>query len=301
MSDARVDKGWQDKGIDTYSTEAILGTLKHYGVDVTEAQFTALTEKQFPFAIAADWHDHWKGKGQFLRFPAAAAEELWHRVRKGEVAPSDLALALVKLVSAMDEVLAGKADDGTRETRFKVVENYVASLPPPGDKRDRFEGELFAAFEEWMEPFDGMAQALAKRGFAAEADRFVAIEEKLLPVREGSARALVQVAKGDIDGGVRALAIIAGDGAREDFSRLAAIDGLLEHKQVHEAKKHLLSLVDKAEKDKDVELAAEVVEFLVRVLDLDPDPDDKDVLKQRVQQLAKTLAPLHGQGELPEP
>ena len=37
----RVGKDWQNKGIDTFSTEAILGTLAHYGVTIDEASFRA--------------------------------------------------------------------------------------------------------------------------------------------------------------------------------------------------------------------------------------------------------------------
>ena len=36
MSKERVEKGWQSQGLKDYSTEAILGTLGHYGVTVAE-------------------------------------------------------------------------------------------------------------------------------------------------------------------------------------------------------------------------------------------------------------------------
>ena len=34
MSDERLDKQWQEKGLKDYSTKAILGTLEHYGVSI---------------------------------------------------------------------------------------------------------------------------------------------------------------------------------------------------------------------------------------------------------------------------
>ena len=39
MSTDRVDKAWQRKGLKDYSTEAIIGTLGHYGIQVNEADF----------------------------------------------------------------------------------------------------------------------------------------------------------------------------------------------------------------------------------------------------------------------
>ena len=57
MANDRVDKGWTKKGLDSYSTEAILGTLAHYGVATDESGFRALAEGQFPLQIARSWAD----------------------------------------------------------------------------------------------------------------------------------------------------------------------------------------------------------------------------------------------------
>lgn len=35
----RVDKSWKDKGLGAFSTQAILGTLAHYGVALDEGGF----------------------------------------------------------------------------------------------------------------------------------------------------------------------------------------------------------------------------------------------------------------------
>ncbi len=291
MGEARVDKGWQAKGIDTFSTEAILGTLRHYGVDIDEARYVALADKEFPFGIAAEWHQVWKGTGQFSHFPAVASEELWRRLRKGEIAPTDLTLALVKLLGELDRALDGKPDDGTRETRWVVVENYLKSLPTNEARLLKFINELIGTMDEWLEPFDGMAEALAKRGHAELADRFVAIEEKLFPVRKGVAAARVRAAKGDLLGAKHELEALAGDAAKDDHVRLGAIDALIDLKELALAKRHLLSLADKAQEGRDVDLAADVVELLTSVLEADPDTEDKDALRDRVQALARALAP----------
>ena len=62
---ARVDKQWKDKGLTTYSTESILGTLGHYGLTIDEASFKASATSRFPLDLAMDWKPKWKGTGQF--------------------------------------------------------------------------------------------------------------------------------------------------------------------------------------------------------------------------------------------
>jgi|APLak6261675434_1056106.scaffolds.fasta_scaffold00974_3 hypothetical protein len=291
MSTERVDKSWHTKGIDCYSVPAILGTLAHYGVAVTETEFLEAAKEDFPLFIAQRWHQQWKGTGQFSRFPAAAAEELWRRLKPEEIAPTDLTLALINLLSSLDRALDGKPDDGTQETRFKVVEGYLPRLPPEGDRREKFMAEMVAALGEWLEVTDTMAEALARKNQPALADRFVALEEALFPVRQGTATALVKAAKGDVDGAVKDLVVIAGDAKRDDFARLSAIDALFDYEQHDAAKRFTLELVDRAEQQKDVDLASEVVERMTRLLKADPKRADKNELRARVEQLSRVLEP----------
>ena len=53
VSADRVDKGWVKQGLGKYSTEAILGSLQHYGAAVQgEAEFKAMGGEKFPLEIA---------------------------------------------------------------------------------------------------------------------------------------------------------------------------------------------------------------------------------------------------------
>lgn len=287
----RVDKGWQAKGIDSYSTEAILGTLGHYGVTVDEAGFKALAEKDFPLSIAVGWHEGWKGTGQFSRFPAAAAEELWRRLCEGQLAPTDLTLALINLLTALNGALEGKPDDGTRDTRFKVVEAYLPKVPTETERREKFIAEMAGAMGEWMEPLDRLAEALARRGQPEAADRFVAIEEVLFPVRVGSARALVKAGKGDVDGAVADLNAMGDDDARDPFNRIAVVDALIDLDRPDDALRVALALVERAERDKDLELGADVVDRLTKLLKANPRMKGRDDLRKRVESLAAALQP----------
>ena len=289
MTTERVDKGWNTRGIDCYPVPAILGTLAHYGVAVTEEGFMALTKEDFPLAIAQRWHQTWKGTGQFSRFPAAAAEELWRRLNTAEIAPTDLTLALINLLTVLNAALEGKPDDRTWDTRFKVVDGLLGRVPPEGDRHEKFMAEMVAALGKWLEVLDVMAESLARKNQFDLADRFVAIEERLFPVRAGTATALVKAAKGDVEGAVKDLLAIAGDSARDDFSRLSAIDALFDLDKFEEARPFVMALVDAAEARKDVDLASEVVERMTHLLKVDPKRKDKNELRARVEQLARVL------------
>ncbi len=287
----RVDKRWQELGLDGFSTEAILGTLRHYGVEVDEAGFRALAQEAFPLGIASGWHERWKGRGQFSRFPSAAAHELWSRLCPGQHAPSDLALAVINLLRALDAVMEGKPDDGARETRFKVVEGYLATLPPPGVRRERYVAELVACLSEWMDVVDRMGEALATKRLDAEADRFVAIEGALFPVRARAARALVTAARGDRDAAEKELEALLADPQESDFARLAAADALLDLELVEPAKRATLAVLDRAEAARDVELAAQAVPRLQRVLEANPRTPDRLELLARAQRLLDVFGP----------
>jgi hypothetical protein len=297
MATERVDKGWQQRGIDTYSLEAILGTLAHYGVTVDEASFKQIASVGFPLGIAMRWHETWKGTGQFSRFPASAAEELWRRWCPGQIAPTDVALAVINLIKELSELLdqpdssGAEPDQGTLETRFKVVEAYLPKLPTETERRELFVGEMIGAMTEWMEPFDGMAEALSKKQQAAHAERFVAIEEALITQRRGISTAIVKAAWGDADGAVADLVALTKDTTRDAWNRLSAVDALFDFERNELAKPAAIALFDEAERTKDLEFLSATVERLAHLLELDPAMPERHELRARIEKLAIDLRP----------
>jgi hypothetical protein len=290
MATERVDKGWQQRGIDAYSADAIVGTLAHYGVQIDETSFKARATESFPLAIAMTWHQQWKGTGQFSRFPAAAAEELWRRWLPGQIAPTDVALAVINLMKNLADLLGEKPDEGTLETRFKVVEAYLPSIPTASPRRDLFLGEMAGAMADWMEPLEGMAQSLTKKKHDALADRFVALDETLFTERRGVASALVQAERGDRAGSVKALSALALDSTRDFWNRLLALDALFDFEEDERAKEATLVLFDDVEKGKDLEQLSAVVERLSHLLEVDPTMPERNALRMRIEKLAVELA-----------
>ena len=291
MSD-RVDKTWHSRGIEKYSTAAVLGSLAHYGVSVTEESFLELCVEEFPLTIALGWHETWKGTGQFSRFPGAAAEELWRRLKGGEPAPTDVSLALVNLLGKLDGSLAQKATPfvpSEVEGLFSVAEGYLPRLPPTAHRRQKFVLAMMGAMGEWEDVFNEMAEVLAKKGQPVLADRLAALDEALIPMRRGISSALVKAAKGEVETAVAELTAIAGDAKRAPPDRLSAIDGLLELEQFDEVKRFSMELVDVAETSRDPDVASETVERLARLIDEDPDRADRDELMARVKKLAKAF------------
>ena len=290
MSD-RVDRGWQVRGLEAFPVAAILGTLAHYGVKVSEADFLQLASEDFPLSIAEGWHQRWTGKGPFARFPAAAADELWRRLCAPRVAPADVALAVMKLVGGLQDAVSGKPDDGTLGSRFQVAEAYLPAIPQSPALQRRFLSELGAALAPFLEAIDPLAEALARKGLRPLAERFATLEEALFPVRTGTVFALVQAASGDLQGAVASLLALAADAGRSDAAQLAVVDALLELGRLEPAKALALELLGRAEAALDLEVAAGVVERLTRLLQLDPTRSDRQAIRARVEALARALQP----------
>lgn len=289
MHSERVDKTWQNKGIDTYSLDAIFGTLAHYGVVVDEHAYRKLASESFPLSIAMRWHDDWRGTGQFARFPASASEELWRRFLPEALAPSDLALALIKLLIELADVLEQNVRSDTLETRFKVVEAFLPKLPQVGDRRERFLAELTRALGDELEDFDEMAFALAESKHHGLADRFVAIEESVFEVRQGIVSAEVLWAKGEKTTAVAQLTAIANDAGRDDFARLGACDALMDMNEFVAAGPVLSALLDKATDARDLALAVEVTPRLEHFVKKDRALALKLDIRARVERLFATL------------
>lgn len=285
----RVDKTWQTSGLAEFSTAAILGTLNHYGVSLTEAGFLELAEQHYPLWIASQWHQDWKGKGQFSHFPAAAAEELWTRLRPGALAPAVVALAFLKLIEALSDALRGIADDGTLDTRFKVVEAYLEKLPTEASKRDLFVGEIVAALHSVLDVFDQLAESLAARAQLELARRWAVVEETLLPERLGVVHARVQAGAGDREGARQALVPLATAENQSPLAKVNAIEALLDLEAFVEAEAALLALVDVAEQQGDLELMEDLVAVIGRLVEEAPALEQAERLHQAVDRLLATL------------
>ncbi len=288
----RVDKNWMSKGIDLYSTEAIVGTLAHYGVAIDEEKFKRLSSKGFPIGIAHVWSEAWKGTGQFARFPYAAAEELWRRLCPGEIVPIDVALALEKLLVTLTHISRGEPDDGTLETRFAVIQALASKFPVDATRREAFEGEMMLAFEQLEVPDMGpLTKALVGANQVDVARRFAKIQEAILPVRQGIMTALVLAWQGDSAPAIDLLDQIAQNSAHHPSRRVGAMSALIELNEVQKATAIGMTLLDEAGKSKNLALAAEVVEELSDLLDESLDEEESAHVRLKIASTVEALRP----------
>lgn len=275
MAQDRVDKRWQDEGLEKYPTEAILGTLAHYGPPIDEARFRELAKDQYPLAMAFAWQEGWKGTGQFKLFPTAAFPELWRRFEKDRLAPGDLAEALLETMVALDQ----RTRDTQEGEAFAKVNALKDRIPREGEgAEDRFTSEVFAHFsEEAWEVFDGMAETLARGGHREDARTFAELEAFLLPERKGISAALVEAAEGKRDEAVAALGALAQDAAAAPERRMSAVDALLHLEAKDETITHGLALLEDAEKREDFHLGVALADKLVELLRERRDPRAREV------------------------
>ncbi|MEW5743657.1 MAG: hypothetical protein AB1938_32395 [Myxococcota bacterium] len=220
----RVDKQWKDKGLSRYSTEAILGTLGHYGVALDEVGFKAAAATRFPMELAMEWKPRWKGTGQFAAFPYAAATELYARLLPDALPPSRAAQGLLEVIGAGARSLDGKEAD--LPGALSAMEELLPRLPPPGERRDVFLGEFVGYIEAWAKPFNELPTRLAAAGRRDEALRVAKINEALFLDREGCVTALVRAATGERDTVVAELKARVGDAAKDVYARYSALDAL---------------------------------------------------------------------------
>jgi hypothetical protein len=260
VSTQRVDKAWQRKGLKEYSTEAILGTLGHYGVQVDEAGFRQLAEKQYPIGIAQGWASAWKGTGQFSVFPQGAAEELWRRWLPERLSPYELSEKLAELMGALGELLQGsqEAAVGPAFERMEAVRKRIP-LSAEGTPDEAFMRDALGVFsEESVKAFDQLAELLAAEGHVEDAEAFADLEEFLLPERRGISRAVVRAVKGEQDGAIEDLQKLAADGSRLSLTRLLAVDGLVHIKAYPQSVASGRALLEEAERGEDWHLALDL-------------------------------------------
>lgn len=259
MANDRVDKGWTKKGLDAYSTEAILGTLAHYGVSTDEGGFKGLAEGQFPLQIAREWSTAWKGTGQFAAFPLAAADTLWARWLSDRAAPVTVAKSVLELLNAL-AAKRGGATDAPVSARFADAEKLLGQAPKQDGQIDpRFSEEVLTRLSpESLKGFDDMAEGLAKEGHAEDADAFARLEEALLPERAGVVTAVVQSVRGDKAGATGKLLALSRDTTVNSEKRLLAVDALIHIGANAEAEARAAEMLDVAEKEEDYHLGLDL-------------------------------------------
>lgn len=258
---ARVDKQWKDKGLANYSTEAILGTLGHYGVPMDEAEFKAQAEAAFPLELSLRWKPQWKGTGQFSTYPWAAANELYARLLAERPTPLGTAHVLLDLI-AHGLKTVGAQPDADLSAAFGRWDALCVKLPPRGERRDAFLRELVGYLESWAQTFNELPERLARAGKKEEALRFAAVHEALFVDREGCMTALVRAASGERDAAVADLTAWAQDAGRDVYARYSALDALFQL-EAHDAVKALgLAVFDAAAEQEKWGLADTVAHLL---------------------------------------
>ncbi|MFO0597282.1 MAG: hypothetical protein U0228_18355 [Myxococcaceae bacterium] len=258
---ARVDKQWKDKGLSGYSTEAILGTLGHYGVGYDEAGFKALAAEKFPLELAVEWKPKWKGTGQFATFPYAAANELFGRLLPEKPAPMKAAHQVIELIAHALKTL-GQVADADLNAAFGRWDALAASLPAPGDRRDAFMREFVTFIESWAKTFNELPERLAKAGKKEEALKFARVHEVLFADREGCMTAVVRAYSGEKEAAVADLAKWSADAARDVYARYSAIDALVQLEEFETVKKLGIDVFDAAAEKKQWGLADSIAHLL---------------------------------------
>ena len=265
MSDERVDKQWREKGLSAYSTDAIIGTLNHYGVMLDEAGVKEAARDATPMELAQGWRVAWKGKGQFETFPYAAANELFERFFPERPTPRKVASALVEAT-----VVALKLVDGGQAELMPLLDRadgLLAGLPPEGDRRDQFVSELAGVIDPWAKAFGDLPKLLAKAAKGDEALRFATIHETLFPERKGCATAVVRATLGERAPAVASLRDWATEASRDVFARYHALDALFQLEAWDEVKVAGLSVFDAAAAGEKWHLADSAAHLLGHLVD----------------------------------
>ena len=226
-------------------------------MSIDPRSFKAQAEMFYPLTIAQSWMNLWKGTGKFAKLPVAAVEELWKRLAPDILQPLDVVDALTQLLKALMQ-LRKREDTAPVDAKFDEIEAVLKKLPDAGERREHFMAEVVMVLSGSLETLDLMAEGLARDGHVKPAERFVAVEEVLFPVRKGVSAALVQAAQGERPAALLKLQVIAEDAARDDYARMSAVDALMHLKAGEQAMGPLSALGDKADAANDGEFLGEL-------------------------------------------
>jgi len=294
MGNDRVSKNWQEQGLTQTSTEAILGTLSHYGISTDEKRFKEMAKSQFPMSIASSWFPSWKGTGQFARFPGAAALELWRRWEGERLTPTEYAKSLTELMRALQKLLQGAADAPVGPAFAKMKELQTKVPTKDGHPEESFVDEMFGHLEEnAMRFFDELPENLAKEGHIDDAEEFADIESFLIRERQGLSRVMVRAAAGEKDKAITDLVGMTQDSKRAPLARMMCIDALIHLEAYEPAKTAVQALLAEAEKTEEHHLALELVRRLAHIYEVTGDKQGLDALEETANRLEEAHAKAH--------
>lgn len=293
MTSERVDKGWTKQGLSKYSTEAIFGSLSHYGAAIDEARFKELAAEQFPLQIAEGMIPVWKGTGPWQRFPLVAVDELYGRLLPDKLAPGKLAIVLIELMHGLGRMMEG-AQDAPVGQKFKEVADLKPRVPlKDGKPVEAFVNEVLWRLGDWRKVLGRIVMDLAKSGNAEDAEEFLGLEEFLVPDWAGTTRALVRANKGEKAEAVADLRKIAEDQGRRSEARAAAVDCILQLEMWDDAGAAALGILDEAEKKGDFHLALEMGQRLAFVYEKKHDLTAMRELRDRIAKVQEAHAAAH--------
>lgn len=293
MTSERVDKGWTKQGLGKYSTEAIFGSLSHYGPPTDEAAFKALAAEKFPLEIVEGIMRGWKGTGPWQRFPLVAVDELYGRLFPDRLLPITYAVALTELMHALGRMIEG-AQDAPVGQKFKAVGELKPQVPlKDGKPAEGWVSEVLWRLGEWRKVLGRIVQDLSKEGHAEDAEEFLGLEEFLVPDWAGITRALVRGQKGEKAEAVADLKKIIEDQARKSEARLAGLDCMLQLEALDDAEVVGVALLDEAEKKPDFHLALEMGQRLAFVYEKKRDLPSMRKLRDRISKVQQAHAEAH--------
>jgi hypothetical protein len=293
VTSERVDKGWTKQGLGKYSTEAIFGSLSHYGAATDEAGFKALAAEKFPLEIAEGMMKGWKGTGPWQRFPLVAVDELYGRLLPEKLAPGKFAALLVELMHALGRMMEG-AQDAPVGVKFKAVQELKPQVPlKDGKPAEPWVNELLWRLGEWRKVLGRIVMDLAKSGNAEDAEEFLGLEEFLVPDWAGTTRALVRASKGEKAEAIADLRKIAEDAGRRSEARAAAVDCVLQLESWEDAGAMAMGILDESEKKGDFHVALEMGQRLAFVYEKKRDLPAMRELRDRITKVQEAHAAAH--------
>lgn len=258
MTTERLDKQWREKGLSSYTTGAILGTLAHYGVQVDELLFREAAQELSFIGIARGWvRGGWKAARQFEALPLYAAGELWRRWEKERLGSIVFADRLANVVEEL-AVLATGSREPRLEQALAAFNALSARLPADPSEKDAFMNEVhFCMWEEivlggraLLHRFEDLKRVLPEKGFLDASEAYAGVVELVVPSRAGVVRAELKIHRGLEEEGSRELVAIAGDSSRAASNRLQALEVLFSsldaYSDVAEVGRHALKDVESA-------------------------------------------------------